>query len=246
MFGRPFFISTFENIFSAQLDGVDEYVNLGSIASFERTDAFSYSAWIKTSVSGVAQAILSKGLQTATQQGLLFHMRTTNKIALFLANSVTGSLYINVEGSTNINDGSWHHVTVTYDGSSLASGITLYVDGSPETPNVLQDTLGSNSIVNTANCQIGARDGTNLPWNGFIDEPVIYNKELSSAENTLIYNTGVPRDLKKLGFASNLYGWWRFTQIDKNNFPVIVDHSGNSRNGTAINMEVGDIQGDVP
>lgn len=235
----------FRNKFSASFDGVDEFINNGDIANFERTDPFSVVAWVKTTVIGSAQTVLSRNLQSVSQRGWLVFMAVSNKISLFMANN-TGA-QINVDGSTSINDGNHHLIAITYSGNSLASGVNLYVDGAIETPNVLADTLGTNTILNGANCQTGARDGTSLPWDGNIDEPTIYDKELSAAEVTEIYNAGKPRDLKKLLSSSgNLFGWWRFTQIDIDNFTTIADHSGNSRDGIAVNMGVGNIVADTP
>ncbi|GAG78821.1 unnamed protein product, partial [marine sediment metagenome] len=42
-----------------QFDGVDQYVHLGDIANFERTDSFSLECWIKTTTS-ITQVIMKK------------------------------------------------------------------------------------------------------------------------------------------------------------------------------------------
>jgi hypothetical protein len=55
--------------------------------------------------------------------------------------------YIDVEGSTNICDGTARVVGATYSGSGLASGIKIYVSGAPETLTILKDTLDGNSII---------------------------------------------------------------------------------------------------
>ncbi len=51
-----------------------------------------------------------------------------------------------VRGSTGVNDGQWHHVTATYDGSLSASGVKLYVDGVLDTMVVIDNNLGTNSL----------------------------------------------------------------------------------------------------
>ena len=101
-------------------DGSNEYVDLGDIADWSASDNFSVEAWIRTTVSGSAQTILSRSTGVV---GWLFHVRTSNKIALHLG---TGSgVYTMTEGSTSVNGGGWTHVVATYDGSSTASGISL-------------------------------------------------------------------------------------------------------------------------
>ena len=69
-------------------------------------------------------AIVSKVDQSAgwtfgidSKQGLLS--------LLFL---VGGQLTLGVEGTVAVNDGAWHLVATTYDGSGRASGVRLYVD----------------------------------------------------------------------------------------------------------------------
>ena len=59
------------------------------------------------------------------------------------------TMYIGKYGSTNLADGRWHVVAATYDGSGLAAGVNIYVDGVLETMTVESDTLGGNSIKST-------------------------------------------------------------------------------------------------
>ena len=48
------------------------------------------------------------------------------------------------EKSTNtVDDGNWHHVVVTYDGSSTAAGMKLYIDGSEESVTAIEDGLSA-------------------------------------------------------------------------------------------------------
>lgn len=241
MFTFPLFIKTFENLFSAQFNGVDESINLGDMADLERTAPFSVSCWIKTSSSGV-HTILSR-METAVSKGWLFFIQS-GELKMSLRNT-TNTNEIRVNTTSTFHNNNWHHVVITYDGSSAASGVTIYADDTSQSLTTTHDNLTA-SILNSGACSIGSRNNTDLYFNGFIDEPVIYDKELSAAEVTSIYNAGKPNRLSSLPSAADFLGWWRFTQEDKNNFPTIKDHSNNGENGTAVNMTSGDIQGDVP
>lgn len=54
---------------------------------------------------------------------------------------------IDVHGGTNVADGRWHLGAATNNGSGLASGVQIYLDGVAETLTTVADTLGGNSIV---------------------------------------------------------------------------------------------------
>ncbi len=51
------------------------------------------------------------------------------------------SNYLDVTGATNVVDGKKHFVAASYDGSSTAAGVKMYVDGVPETTTILADVL---------------------------------------------------------------------------------------------------------
>jgi hypothetical protein len=54
-------------------------------------------------------------------------------------------------------DGEWRHVFFTYDGSGKASGVKIYVDGSPVATQIISDTLGKATIRTQAPMQLGWR-----------------------------------------------------------------------------------------
>lgn len=243
MFTKPLLLKTFENNFSALFDGVDEYIDWGNIANFERTQPFSVVAIIKT--AGAAGGIISRRGGTPAFKGWEFN-NIAGQLEFNLTNNAAINNRIRIRTAANtFNNNNHYHAVVTYDGSSLASGIKIYVNGSSETldPPIVDNLTAS--ILVSIDCNVGARNNGENFWNGIIDEPAIYNKELSAAEITKIYNSGKVKDLRRLATKANLYSWLRFTQTDIDNFPTIFDYSDNGRNGTAINMEAGDIQGDV-
>jgi Concanavalin A-like lectin/glucanases superfamily len=88
-----------------------------------------------------------------------------------------------VRGVTALNDGQWHHVAETYDGSGVASGVTLYVDGALDGMLTQRDNLGSNSILHNEDFTIGAGTGNGpQPFRGLIDELEVFNRLSGSGE----------------------------------------------------------------
>ena len=163
-----------------------DYILLGDIANFERTDAFSVAAWFKTTTD--SKIIISRIDADAPYRGWSVYI-AGGKIAFQLTHDNSPANRIVLTGdTTNLHDGAWHHVIMTYDGSSAAAGVTLYIDGSAETPSVLADSL-SLTTQNSIDCEIGARDGADAAWVGYIDEVIIYDAELSSGEAAALYAT---------------------------------------------------------
>lgn len=71
----------------------------------------------------------------------------------------------------------WTHVFVTYDGSSKAHGLKIYINGKPAELEYTHDSL-TNSIVVPVSVNIGRRNPSS-PFKGMIDDVRIYNRELS-------------------------------------------------------------------
>ena len=168
-------------------DGLDDYVGMGDILDFERTDTYTLIAWIKTSAK--SGAIIAKMNVANNYQG--YDMIVENgTIEAYLVNNWGANDAIKVEASTIVNDSLWHHIAVTYDGSSTANGLKIYIDGSPETVTIVKDSLSS-STVNSDELRIGTRIG-HIPFTGLIDEVKIYSFALTADDILADYNAGNP------------------------------------------------------
>ena len=170
-------------------DGVNDFVDMGDVLDFDGSTPFSISLWVYlSSVSGV-QMLISKQSQAASKVGysiflsagrfnfLLANYRTTNNI---LVNAVTTVPAINT----------WYNVVVTYDGSKNATGGgVIFSINSVNEVNINENNL-TGSTSNSTSFNIGARDSTIYYTNGNIDEVGIWNRVLTSAEITELYNGG--------------------------------------------------------
>jgi YD repeat-containing protein len=144
-------------------------------AKFERTQAFSVDGWVKTS-STAQQAIAAK-MNNATPFRGWNVILNAGKLQFQLI-STWSTNAISVQGATNLANGAWHHVAATYDGSSQASGVDLYVDGVRETATTLVDSLSGETRDQTQ-LSIAARTG-GLFYSGSIGELAVYSRELSA------------------------------------------------------------------
>jgi len=233
----------FTNTYSCDFDGVSDYITMGNVLNFDSTDAFSISVWIKPdNVSGYKMFVAK--LDTSPPYNGYGLFLKSDEIELYLVGTGWGQhIDIQITGvADNIVAGVWTHIVMTYDGSTNASGVTIYQNGAAVTPTVVTDTL-SGSMANTVNFQISCRNGTVNPYAGNIDEGAIFNSELSSGDVTAIYNAGVPDSLSSF----SPMGWWRLGDPGgAAEYPTITDIGSGGNNGTMTNMTSSDIVADVP
>jgi hypothetical protein len=180
---------------SLELDGVDEYINCGKefIFDFERTNSYTLSSWVK--ISSVNGSIISKVNTTNNNRGFDVYCNSTGAIVANLVHDLDSNAII-VEGSTEIDDGEWHFIVVTYDGSSNATGVKIYIDGALDNLTILKNNL-NDTIKNGANFNIGARTGDNY-FSGYVDDVRIYNFALSQSDITWLNNSGNGQSTKTL------------------------------------------------
>ena len=161
-----------------QLDGDGDYVDLGNDADLNITNQITVAVWIKVDIFDCEwQAIITKGdgswrLQRNGTQGSIEFACT----GAFVPNALVGSLF----GTINVDDGRWHHIVGTYDGSRIC----LYVDGKLD---ISSEATGSVN-VNDHNVLIGAnaeKPGRN--FKGSIDDVRIYSYALSAEEVEELY-----------------------------------------------------------
>lgn len=171
-----------------QLNGTSQSVDCQNIAAFERTDSFSFECWVKPNTTGGDYMILfSKALGSAPFVGIHCYFYQTSKYLRFALIGAGSNLQFRTD-ATNIINNAWHHLVITYNGTSLVSGCRCYVDGANQSIVSEGDNL-TQIIVNTVHFLIGQRDGT-LYLKGLVDEFVIYNKVLTPAEVLARYNSG--------------------------------------------------------
>ena len=156
-----------------QFDGVDDWFN-GSFSGIQ--NIFSISYWIKTTNNDTSKGVA--GFTTSTGMRKEVYM-SSGKIRMFYNN------YYAITSGTSVNDGNWHYVVGTYDGTTPL----VYIDG-------VNNALGSATsvTVSTPNIfRIGqimlAAGGSLYFFNGTIDEVHIWNRALSDEEVSNLYGS---------------------------------------------------------
>jgi hypothetical protein len=164
--------------------GDQGYVELGDVGRFERTQPFSFGAWIKTDGEIMGSPISRIDAEGASRGYELQVSR--RKIAVHLVHDWQQSaLRVQTEDEV-LTPNQWHHVLVTYDGSSQGKGVTLYVDGKARKLYVSVDSL-SGTINTDAPLRLGrGRAGASFA-KGEIDDVRFYYRRLASAEAASLF-----------------------------------------------------------
>ena len=165
-------------------DGVDDQVTT-SYSAVTGGSVRTVAAWIRypdQAVGGAElDAILSYGQNTTSQRWTMRISDTAAVVPNRLRLEVAGG---GAYGSTDLNDGLWHHVAVVQSGSTLGT-VQLYVDGALETMsyNGGGSALAINTTVTSNNVYIGgSQHAANYSFLGSIDEVRIYDSALTQSE----------------------------------------------------------------
>jgi len=224
---------SFINTYSMDFDGVDDYVDIGNNINFDYNEAFSYSFWVNPDAVSGTDYLFSK---YASSRGILMYFTspgTGNNFLYFnLYNTNSGSTatrkrIVTRTGSV-IPPNTWTNIIVTYDGSGLASGITIYKNGVPQSITVVQDNLQNQTILTSQNAYISGNNFASSFYAGKQDEWAIFNSELSAAEVLAIYNDGIPNDITSLSPIA----WYRF---EEGSGTIAIDSGTGGNNGTIEN-----------
>ncbi len=176
---------------AVDFDGVNDYFSVSSLnTEYSNGSVFTVAGWFKTDQSTGIQTIVGQWSQSweAGQEYFGWQVLVeNNKIkARFAYNGIT---ITDITGTSDVNDGQWHQFAMVHNGTSVA----VYVDGQPE-----NSGTANFSVYNTK-FRIG--DGSYVfgypptlkggPFNGIIDDVMIFDKVLSAGEVEQLYDEGL-------------------------------------------------------
>ena len=167
----------------AVLDG-QRYINAGDVGDFGFYDKFTLAAWIKP--AGPDGTILSRMVEQSEESG--FASDSEGYRVYWKAGCVQLHLTkrwlddaLRVETDASFPAHQWHHVAVVYDGSRLAAGAKIFVNGQPQKLRVLLDQLNQ-SFQTKQPLRIGAGGGPPDRFQGHVSDVRVYGRALSSDE----------------------------------------------------------------
>jgi Protein of unknown function (DUF1553)/Protein of unknown function (DUF1549)/Concanavalin A-like lectin/glucanases superfamily/Planctomycete cytochrome C len=173
----------------------DDGVNLG-FGNFRRYEPFSVALWMNTPDFKDRAVIYhrSKAWTDAGSRGYQLLLED-GKLSAALIHFWPGNA-ICVRTREPVPVQTWLHVAVTYDGSSRADGLKIYLNGRPAPCDVVRDHLYKNITGGGGdNITIGERMRDRGFKDGLIDEFQVFNRELTALEVAQIHDGNRLREL---------------------------------------------------
>ncbi len=175
-------------------------------------DKITLSAWINPLNAGTQVIVGHSYSNVHTDPFYNYLLAVVGGASTINAHVRIGSTFI--DGTTNMYDtgATWFHLAVTYDGSD----VRLYVNG------VEENSTGKTGNIATSNqnVRIGARHTDSMGewfW-GDIDDVRIYNRALSPAEITSLYDSYNP-NIAISSTQKGLVGYWDLSGDTKDRTP---------------------------
>ena len=175
-----------------KLDGTG-FVDLGDSLKLDRDKKFSYGAWVYLPEGGV-MTVLSKMDDAHGNRGWDLYLQNGTVFVHLIHDWDKNVIRVNSKQIVELKK--WTHVFVTYDGSSKAKGVKIYLDGKPADLEITHDTL-TDTIQTPVSAKIGARTPA-APFKGMIDDLRIYERELAPKEVEILAGFEVLRPILAL------------------------------------------------
>ena len=222
-------VEVFSNDYSLEFDGVNDFVEVDSVATNINKEVGTIACWVKI------PTVSSTGFIFRAQEGssgstdniiqMIYHASHNQLRISYKGTSSEGAITRTaqiVNGNTEIENQGWKHIVGTWD--TGANEVKIYMDGSLVQTNSDAITVHDNDLDNA---DIGRNAGSQAaPFEGNIDELAIFNTVVAASD---LYNGGAVKDLATYRAAGNLIAHWRF---EKGTGTSAHDSSGNSHTGT--------------
>ncbi len=168
-----------------EFDGVDDQVDFGQPAILE-TYPFSIDIWFYS--SNDQDSVITKGTSrgsSSTRDWDIFGAGGPASLRYLVS---TGSTNTVVIGATYPSLNNWHHLSVSWDGTTGTNGAKMYLDGA-----LFAQGTASSTVFSTAHNIFAGGNRTGFYLDGRISMIKMYDKVLSASEALQNYNASKDR-----------------------------------------------------
>ncbi len=169
---------------AASLSGDNGFSGAAPLAAFSRTTPFSFSLWLKPAQHSERQVVFHKSMAPADAGSRGYELILEDGRLAFGLHHMWPGNSIKIVSRGKLATGDWSHVAITYDGSSRAAGLRLFLNGAPLDVEVIRDKLTKDITYEQGPppFQIGYRFRDMGYKGGQIDDLAIFNRALSPLE----------------------------------------------------------------
>ena len=228
--------------FALDFPGTDEYISIPdhddlSFGNGSADSVLTISAWVYQDTAAFFPVVAKGGYNQSNGEYLL-SVSSSGHLQFEMYDESESSTYIGRRDATDMGQGVWNHIAVTYDATEADTGINLYLNG------VLVDDTDNSSGSYTAMenlgavVKIGAAKTSGIYTDGKIADVRIYAEELSLA-NIQVLASSINGDNTLGAGTTNLKGHWKLNEstIDDLDVGSVLDSSGNSHHGQCVGWD---------
>ena len=175
-----------------RFDSEYEHLSLEEIGNFERTQPFSMGAWVYPEIREDYTVVMGNaGGKNSHWRGYEMFLDSANRVNVRLTHQLPDHCLL-VTTRDSIPREAWSHLMFTYDGSSRAAGIQVYINGESAPMQVAYDRLYKSIRTINDTLQLEAqpvrvgrsyRSALDIGlFEGAIDEVRIYDRLLTALE----------------------------------------------------------------
>jgi len=159
-----------------ELGGASQFAQAASVPALERDKPFSFGGWALS--RGGSGALLSRMDEESKHRGYDL-LISDGVVSVHLVHQWPENA-IKVQTKKKIAKDQWTHLFATWDGSSKAAGLKIYINGEAQELETASDKL-SETIVPGVPFFIGKRSNS-AHFNGLVDEVRVYGRTLGAEE----------------------------------------------------------------
>ncbi len=196
-------------------------VTIPDNAAFDFSSGFTAEAWIKADVLATRNIFSQYG---SSQEAFSLFLKSGGIFEFTVTTDGNTDLYFDTT-NTGIVTGTWYHVAVTFDGTTMRA----FVDGVASGTKAVSGTM----FNSTAPVEIGSRNNGHY-FDGTIDEVRFWSRALTQTEIAANKDTKVPNN------AEGLIAYYRFNQGTaegtNTGITTLTDSGPNGLTGTLNNF----------
>lgn len=195
---------------------------VGDFLDFNPNDPLTLGIWTVASVY-TGSNVINKF--DGSNRGYAMQFTGASKARFSLSSAVGVAATVD---TTAVIPPGMHHIIVSIDGSGLAAGVRIYIDGVLVAMTTVLDTLAGGATTNAASLAFGVFGASTQ-----VLDTAVWDVQLTAAQVLEAYGAGAPPDLNLLPTAPPPVGWWRFDSSDTVGAGGIADHSTGNHDATA-------------
>lgn len=198
-----------------KFDSDYDFLQVDDAGNFERFHPFSVALWIQPDSSGSYTRLVGNSwTKNAYWRGWETFLDSLNHLSVRLIHAFPHN-YIHLKSTIPVETNKWSHIAFTYDGSSQASGIQIYLNGQEVKTEIHFNNLYKSIFpvdamyrkITGRPLRIGRRyrgfGGEDGIYFGEMDELRIYDRQLTSYDIAQLANS--PAENGKLAVYLNYY-----------------------------------------